>query len=72
MRRLGVSLEPAGVAAVVSVAGAHCGKGDEEAVASLRPDVRRRWLAEHSLSPGVRYYSVVNTARRGQHPGGPP
>jgi hypothetical protein len=39
--------------------GADCDRGDGEAVASLRTDVRRRWLAEHPLPPGVRYYSVV-------------
>ena len=39
--------------------GTHCGKGDDEAVASLRTDVRRQWLAEHPLPPGLRYYSVV-------------
>jgi len=39
--------------------GADCDKGDDEAVASLRTDVRRQWLAEHPLPPGVRYYSVV-------------
>lgn len=39
--------------------GADCGKGDDQSVASLRPDVRRRWLAEHPIPSDVRYYSVV-------------
>ena len=39
--------------------GADCGKGDDQSVASLRPDVRRRWLAEHPLPPEVRFYSLV-------------
>jgi len=33
--------------------------GDNDAVMSLRPDVRRRWLETHSLPGGVGYYSVV-------------
>lgn len=39
--------------------GADCDKGDDEAVASLRTDVRRDWLATHPLPPGLHYYSVV-------------
>lgn len=39
--------------------GADCGKGDDQSVASLRPEVRRRWLAEHPLPSDVRYYTVV-------------
>lgn len=39
--------------------GAHCDKGDEGAVSSLRTDVRQTWLAENSLPTNVRYYSVV-------------
>jgi hypothetical protein len=39
--------------------GATCDVGDEAAVASLRPDVRKTWLAEHPLPPDVPFYSVV-------------
>jgi hypothetical protein len=38
---------------------AECDKGDGGGVASLRPDVRKAWLAQNSLAPGVRYYSLV-------------
>ncbi len=43
------------------VPGSKCGEedGDNDAVASLRPAVRRQWLAEHPLPAGIRYYSVV-------------
>ena len=44
--------------------GADCDKGDDEAVASLRTDVRRNWLAEHPLPRGLRYYSVVTLPER--------
>jgi hypothetical protein len=33
--------------------------GDNDAVASLRPDIRKRWLTDHPLPMSVRYYSVV-------------
>lgn len=33
--------------------------GDNDAVASLRPAVRAKWLAENPLPAGIRYYSVV-------------
>lgn len=33
--------------------------GDNDAVASLRPEVRTRWLADHPLPTSVRYFSVV-------------
>ena len=39
--------------------GANCDKGDGGAVASLRPDVRRAWMAQNPLPPGLRYYSLV-------------
>jgi hypothetical protein len=39
--------------------GAKCNKGDGGAVASLRPDVRRAWMAQNPLPPGLRYYSLV-------------
>jgi hypothetical protein len=38
---------------------AECDKGDGGGVASLRPDVRRAWLDQNPLAPGVRYYSLV-------------
>ena len=38
---------------------AECDKGDGGGVASLRPDVRKAWLAQNPLAPGVRYYSLV-------------
>jgi len=39
--------------------GAHCDKGDDQAVASLRPGVRKQWMVEHPLPSEMRYYSVV-------------
>jgi hypothetical protein len=36
-----------------------CDPGDGKAVESLRPDVRKAWLAEHPLPQDLRYYSVV-------------
>jgi len=43
------------------VPGSQCEEedGDNDAVNSLRPDVRRAWLAENPLPPGIRYYSGV-------------
>jgi pimeloyl-ACP methyl ester carboxylesterase len=38
---------------------ANCDAGDGGAVASLRPDVRKAWLARNTLPPAVRFYSVV-------------
>jgi hypothetical protein len=47
------------------VPGSRCDKeeGDNDAVASLRTDVRRDWLAEHELPAHIRYYSVVSFPR---------
>jgi len=39
--------------------GADCDRGDGGAVASLRPDVRRRWMTENPLPQELRYYSLV-------------
>ena len=39
--------------------GAKCDKGDGGAVASLRPDVRKSWMAQNPLPPSLRYYSLV-------------
>ncbi len=33
--------------------------GDNDAVNSLRPEVRQTWLAENPLPRGIRYYSIV-------------
>ena len=33
--------------------------GDNDAVVSMRPDVRTQWLADHPLPQSVRYFSVV-------------
>ena len=34
-------------------------QGRRGAVASLRPDVRKAWMAQNPLPPGLRYYSLV-------------
>ncbi|CAG4888262.1 hypothetical protein R52603_00618 [Paraburkholderia saeva] len=39
--------------------GATCTSGDGGAVQSLRPAVRKTWLAQNPLPPGLRYYSLV-------------
>ena len=33
--------------------------GDNDAVNSLRPDIRRAWLAENPLPPNISYYSAI-------------
>jgi hypothetical protein len=38
---------------------AECDPGDGKGVESLRPDVRRAWLAEHPLPTNLRFYSLV-------------
>jgi hypothetical protein len=38
---------------------AECGPGDGGALESLKPEVRKRWLANHSLPRSIRYYSIV-------------
>jgi dienelactone hydrolase len=43
--------------------GASCTSGDGDGVASLRPDRRRKWLAEHPLPAGLPYYSLVTFPR---------
>ena len=43
---------------------AECGPGDGGAVESLRPDVRRAWLAANPLPTGIPYYSVVTLPQR--------
>lgn len=39
--------------------GAKCDKSDEGAVNSLRPEVRKPWLAQNPLPMQLRYYSLV-------------
>jgi pimeloyl-ACP methyl ester carboxylesterase len=39
--------------------GAKCEKGDGGAVESLRPDIRKAWMAQNPLPQGLRYYSLV-------------
>jgi pimeloyl-ACP methyl ester carboxylesterase len=39
--------------------GADCDKGDGDAVASLRPDVRKAWLTQNPLPQELYYYSLV-------------
>ena len=38
---------------------AECNPGDEGALESLKPEVRQRWLASHSLPESIRYYSII-------------
>jgi hypothetical protein len=38
---------------------AECDPGDEGALESLKPEVRKRWLANHSLPASIRYYSII-------------
>ena len=43
---------------------AKCDAGDGGAVASLRTDVRKAWLAANKLPPGIRLYSLVTLPDR--------
>jgi hypothetical protein len=38
---------------------ADCDVGDEGALESLKPEVRKRWLASHTLPDSIRYYSII-------------
>lgn len=38
---------------------AGCDPGDEGALESLKPKVRKRWFANHSLPETFRYYSII-------------
>ena len=57
------------------VPNADCTPGDGKGIESLRPAVRRAWLAGHTLPPEIPYYSVVtlpaedriSTVMRGSH-----
>jgi hypothetical protein len=44
---------------LVSFPGADCVTGDAGAVESLKPAVRRQWLATHSLPKSIHYYSLA-------------
>ncbi|MEA3412098.1 MAG: hypothetical protein U9R74_11255 [Pseudomonadota bacterium] len=39
--------------------GSQCDAGDENALNSLKPEVRQRWLADHPLPDTIRYYSLI-------------
>jgi hypothetical protein len=43
---------------------AECNSGDGGAVASLRPEARKAWLAGNTLPPTIRFYSVVTLPDR--------
>ena len=45
---------------LIHVPGAECDRGDAGVVASLLPDVRKKWLADNPLPQHIRYYSVVS------------
>jgi len=38
---------------------AECDPGDEGALESLKPNVRKQWLANHPLPASIRYYSII-------------
>ena len=38
---------------------AECDPGDGGALESLKPQVRKQWLADHPLPSSIRYYSIV-------------
>ena len=38
---------------------AECDPGDEGGLESIKPEVRKRWLANHSLPESIRYYSII-------------
>jgi len=44
--------------------GARCPEGDRGAAESLRPVIRRSWLASHPLPPDLPYYSLVTLPDR--------
>ena len=45
---------------------AECDSGDGEAVRSLRPEIRRAWLAANPLPGNLRFYSLVALPDRGR------
>ncbi len=58
---LAADAEQAQANMLTMVPGSKCEKedGDNDAVNSLKPEVREQWLAENTLPPHIRYYSVV-------------
>jgi hypothetical protein len=44
---------------LINVPGATCDKGDGGAIESLRPEVRKNWLANNVLPDHIKYYSVI-------------
>jgi hypothetical protein len=45
---------------------AECDPGDGEAVSSLRPEIRKAWLAANPLPANLRFYSLVTLPDRGR------
>ncbi len=45
---------------------AECDLSDEGALKSLKPEVRKRWLANHSLPGSIRYYSIITYPNKEQ------
>ena len=45
---------------------AECDLSDEGALKSLKPQVRKRWLANHSLPGSIRYYSIITYPNKEQ------
>jgi len=48
---------------------AECDSGDGEAVSSLRPEIRKAWLAANPLPANLRFYSLVTLS--GSRPDSP-
>jgi len=46
--------------------GSECPPGDGGGISSLLPATRRRWLADHPLPEGLRYYSVATCPEHGR------
>lgn len=44
---------------LAGIPGIDCGEAPADALRSLYPDVRRRWLAEHSLPRSIAFFSVI-------------
>jgi len=60
-------LAPDGLARLLqSALGADCDPGDLQALQSLKPAMRQRWLAENRLPAEVGYYSLVALPAPGQ------
>ncbi len=60
-------LAPDGLARrLQSALGADCDPGDLQALQSLKPAVRQRWLAAHQLPGDIGYYSIVTLPAPGR------